>query len=277
MNKIIAIGAGAMVAILIIMVGMVPLTAEIADDIHSTGSNKDIVRYSIAETHNRVTVELRDGIGYINNKPIKENFAYREMMFSDTFILQYDPGTEPNAVLRLLYISNSVGTTYNLNDIVAHAGTWTAHTTTNETVTGSYNWIMAWNPNGDYGALISGQVNTPVYLNADDDVFVCGAASSNLFSLQRGTIGNLETVLIIGDPPTVDITTEQYTEEPDVLKLTAFNGSTAPSAIYVPIKYDIITPTDEIIKTIINLMPLFTGIILFAAMGISMMRLTRSD
>lgn len=275
--KIIHFGVMVMVSLVMIAGLMIPITSEFADEIHSVDFNT-AMRYSLAETDDKLELEIINGIGYLNGDTIKDEYGYRMMMFSDSFVVIYDVSQEPNiTAFTLLSVTGSTGASNGIKSIVAEKGAWVATKTDNTQVTGEYEWIMAWNKNGDYGAAIPGQIAQPLFVNADSVIYTCGAGSATSISLKKGTVNNLVNVINVGEAPEQTITTEQYTTEPNVIKITEFTSSITPSSIFVPLKYDVITSMDTMTKTIVSLSPLLIGIFLFAAMGISLMRLGKLE
>lgn len=269
--KIIHFGVMAMVSLVMIGGLMVPITMEFADEIHSVEFN-DSARYTLAETDKEIRLEIVSGIGFVNGEPLNEFDRYRLTMFTDTFIVNYDPATEPTGRFQLF---NSDGTTAYLLNLTADDGAWSATTSTSTTLTGSYSFAMVWNKNGNYGAA---DKNTIMYVNNDAKIYFAAMGTNNDSALWSGTVNNLQPIFKLGNAPTVEFTKEVYTGNPMVWKVTTYNitvvGENTTSGVYfAPMKYDVVNSTDTMTKTIIGLSPLLLGIILFAAMGINLMRL----
>lgn len=271
--KIIHFGVMTMVSLVMIAGLMVPITSEFADEIHSVDFNEN-TRYSLAEADHRVEAKIENGMGYINNELVYDDYNSRMMMFSDSFVLQYNPTAIPHTFNIFTESTNTVTVT----NLVAEKGTWTATTSANNTIQGTYEFLMAWNKNGNYGAIPAAS-NVEAYVNSDAKVYVCVASvTNNSALLKSGQINNLKEVLnynITEDDST--ITTEQFTTTPNVLKITSFTSTVTPAALFIPLKYDEITGMDNMLKTIVALSPLFVGIMLFAAMGVSLMRLGKLE
>lgn len=264
-------GVFAMLGVMVIAALMVPVTMEFADEIHSQESNADSVRYSLAETDRKIELELIDGIGYINGQTIKQDYGYGMLMFSDDFIVMYGVNEEPTARIMLY---SETGTSA-IKSMTANLGTWTAVKTDDTTLTGTYSHVMAWNKNGNYGAMVAGSFGSPVYVNTTDTIYIAAAASATSMFVGSGTIGNVSVMMQVGDAPTNTITSESYTTEPNVTKITNFTSTITPATLFVPMKYDVITGTDTMVKTIVGLSPLFAGIALFAVMGINLVRMNK--
>lgn len=265
---------GMVVAMIVVIAGIsvitIPMISEMSDNIHSTEMN-DAVRYTLAETNHEVKLELINGIGYINDETIKDEYGYRMIMFSNSFVVIYDPSQEPNSTIGLFSISGTTSTFTSIKNMTAEDGTWTATSATDTTVTGTYEWLMAWNKHGNYGAVVSGQVTQPIYVNADSIVYICGAQSTTV-NLSMGTIGNMTDIISIGDDPGITITSEQYTTNPNVLKVTEFGSGIAPTSLFIPLKYDVFTSYDQMLKTMFDMAPILIGIMFLAAIGMYMSR-----
>lgn len=263
---------GMVVAMIVVIAGIsvitIPMISELSDEIHSTEINTG-ARYSLAETNEKVEIKLVNGIGYINDETIKDDFGYSMLMFSDDFIIMYDVSKEPSATIRI-YTSAGVGS--DITSIVAEKGNWTGTKADNSTITGTYDFLMAWNKNGNYGAIGNSQITTPLYVNADSKIYVAAASGASAVYIAGGTINNLENILLVGEQPTNTITYEQYTDKPQVNKITAFNCSVVPAAIFVPLKYDTFTSFDQILKTMIDMAPVLIGLMFLAAVGLYMTR-----
>lgn len=270
--KIIHFAVVAMVSLVVISGLMIPMTSAFADEIHSVEFNTAI-RYSLAETDERVEMKIENGIGTINGEPILDNYGSRMMMFGDSFIVQYNPTASPHQ----LSIFTESQTIPNILDIVAEKGVWTAKTSTN-TYTGEYELLMSWNKNGNYGAIPTA-TTLEAYVNSDETIFMAAASVTSSSSLlQSGTIGDLDDLMKSGtEEATITITSEQYTTTPNVTKITSFGSTVSPAALFIPIKYDVITGMDNMTKTMVTLSPLFTGIALFAAMGMGLVRMNKFD
>lgn len=267
MNRIIAIGAGAAVAILVIVAAMVPITMEFADEIHSSESNNDDNSYNLNSTNKMVKLEIIGGVGYINGDRIGVDFRFNMIMFTDSFIIVYSAGNAGSLDAFYFYSNTKSGA---ITEIVLNDGEWTATKTDGSEMTGTYTWVMRYAENGDYFRMDTGAT---IYVDADAEIYIAHNNNTDA-GLWAGTVSNISNVFKnnteIADP---SITYSTHTTEPEVFAVTGVTGG----SLFVPVEYSIITPTDETIKTIINLMPLFTGIILFAALGLSMMRLVRSN
>lgn len=261
---------GMVIAMIVVIAGIsvitIPMISEMSDNIHSTDINEG-TRYSLAETNNKIELEIINGIGYVNNKAIKDEYGYRMLMFSNTFIIVYDPGLEPNVTSMGMFTING---NQGITKIVADKGTWTATTTGGTTTTGTYEWLMCWNKNGNYGAVAVGAAE--IYVNNDSQVYLCGVASESNMILETGTLNNMSEVFKVGDEPTISIVSEQYTSSPNVLKITNFECSISPTFLFVPLKYDTFTSFDQILKTMIDMAPVLIGLMFLAAVGFYMTR-----
>lgn len=262
---------GMVVAMIVVIAGIsiitIPMISEMSDNIHSTATNT-AVKYSLSETDEKVEIKIENGIGTINNETIDAGYNARMMMFSDTFIVQYNP----TDIQLTIFTATSIN---GITSMVANNGTWTATTTSNSTLTGTYDYVMAWNKHGNYGAqtTFSTEQNA-LYVNADSKIYVCAASiTSNSAILKSGTINNLQTIINNGGSEiNLTVTSEQYTTSPNVKKITGLSSDVTPAAIFVPIKYDTFTSFDQILKTMIEMAPVLIGLMFLAAVGFFMTR-----
>lgn len=264
--KIIQMGVFAMLGVLVISALMVPVTMEFADEIHSTAANNDATSYNLNSTNKMVELEVIDGFGYINGDRIGADFNFNMIMFTDSFIIVYAAGNAGNLDAFYFYSDTTSGA---ITKIVLNDGEWTATKTDGSEISGTYSWVMKYAENGDYFRTETG---VTTYVDADATIYI--AANNGTDSgLWSGTVNGFNNVFKnnaeLADPT---ITYSSYTTTPDVFSVTGITGG----SLFVPVKYSVITPTDNITKTIVGLSPLFVGIALFAAMGIGLVRINGS-
>lgn len=273
--KIIHFAVVAMVSLVVISGLMIPMTSEFADEIHSVEIN-DTARYTLAETNKEINLEIIDGIGFVNGEALHDFDRYRLTMFTNNFIVNYDPATEPTGRFQIF---RSDGTTAYLLSLMANGGSWTATTTTNTTLSGTYDFAMVWNKNGNYGAA---DRNSTMYVNNDAKIYFAAMGTNNDSALWSGTVTNLQRIFALNNAPSIELTKEIFTENPMVWEVSTYTitpvGENTTSGVYfAPMKYDTITSMDVMTKTIITLSPLFMGIALFAALGMGLVRMNKFD
>lgn len=268
-NKTMAIGIGAMLIIVSISALMIPISAEFSNNVYSYTSNGENQSYSLIETDRDVELITTNGVGYINGEPVTEFTSGSTilLMFGDTFVIRYSGNS---GAIALLTSTGNVGIT----EILFSDGEYTATTETG-TITGTYGYLMKWAKNGDY-VTYSNMIGKKV--DADATVYIAQATTSSesyANGVWKGTINNIQKeydYLNEADPFTIE--SEISATNPDVYEIT---NSTYESTVrmFIPQDYKIVTSTDSMIRMIISLMPLFVGVAGFAAMGITLTRLTK--
>lgn len=255
-----------MLGVLVISALMIPVTMEFADEIHSTEANNDATSYNLNSTNKKVELEIVDGFGYINGDRIGVGFSSNMIMFTDSFIIIYSAGNAGNIDTFYLY-SDTLSTS--ITEILLNDGEWTATKADGSEISGTYSWVMKYAENGNYF-----RVNTGVttYVDADAPIYIAIHSGSDA-GLWSGKVNRFDNVfknnIEITDP---SITYSSYTTTPEVFSVTGINGGT----LFVPVKYSVITPMDNMTKTIVGLSPLFVGIALFAVMGVGLVRINGS-
>lgn len=269
MNKVIAVGIGAMIAIVTIAV-MVPFTMEFGNEIHSMVPNEGGSSYDVMETDAEITLQFIDGIGYINDEKLPEisgSYGSVMLMFGDSFVVRY----ANNGSNFIFAHSGGFGA---VDKITFSDGTWTS-TTSGTTTTGTYDFMMRWvdKGTGEYTCFYN-----PVgkYVDSDATVYVAQAALTSAGGgngVWTGTMDNL-TAIFSNNNETVPFsyTKADHTTDPDVVEITEWTGSDGV-CLFIPSKYSFVSGIDTMTRTIVSLSPLFIGIMVFAAMGIYITRL----
>lgn len=267
------------VAAVIVIVGLTailtPMVMEMTEDIHSVESNPS-VSYNLKETTEDIHIRIIDGYGYINNEKINSsNYRYLMIMFTDSFVMKYTAGNDGSATGFTL--NTNTGNQYSITEMEMTDGNWTA-TTSSTQVTGTYDFCMAWSKNGKYTMSIASETN-PFYANADSEVYIVWSTTETNTGLVKGTAGTLldggfgsmTTVFNVAEslPSDVSIQITQYTDKPDVVKIT---GATSGYYVFLPIKYDVITSFDEMLTLLFNMSPILIGLMFLAAIGLTMTR-----
>lgn len=269
MNKVIAVGIGAMIAIVTIAV-MVPFTMEFGNEIHSMVPNEGGSYYDVMETDAEITLQFIEGIGYINDEKLPEiagSYGSFMLMFGDSFVVRY-------SVNGTSFIFAHSGGSGSADKITFSDGTWTS-TSGETTTTGTYGFMMRWVDKGT-GKFTCFYNPVGKYVDSDAKVYVAQAAlgsSGGGNGVWTGTMDNL-TAIFSNNNETIPFsyTTSDYTTDPDVVEITEWTGAD-DSCLFIPSKYSFVSGTDSMTRTIVSLSPLFIGIMVFAAMGIYITRL----
>lgn len=260
--KVTQLGVFAMLGVLVISALMVPVTMEFADEIQSTESNDEANTYNLSSTNRPVTLEIKNGFGYINDERIGENFRFNMIMFTDSFIVVYPAANAGSIDAFYMYTATA---TESVVKIDLNNGVWTATNKTNEVTTGTYSWVMRYSENGDYYRMGN---NSVAYVDSAADIYIVNN-TSDVTGLWTGTVTNFSKVFANTTEVTnPTLTYETYTTTPEVYEVSAITNGT----LFIPTKYHVITSTDNMTKTIVGLSPLFVGIALFAFMGMNLVR-----
>lgn len=269
MKKIIALAIMAALSIVTIVV-LTPIVSDFADNIQSKEYNPE-AGYDLVETHRKVELEMINGTGFINGDPIRTDsgFSLSMVMFTDTFLVTNaitDNGQE-------LKVIESDGEQHIISELVMDDGEYTGTTTNNETFSGEYGFCMRWKEDGTYTRVSIDSRNPAYYVDADATVYVAWYQNETNAGIAHGTLANQTTMFKTGNDPTYEITYTSHTDNPDVEKITA--GITSGYVLFVPSKYSVITSQDAMTQTLVELIPLFLGIMLFACMSVYLVRSTK--
>lgn len=275
MNKLITMGFGAMLVILVIASAMIPVTTEFSKNIYSYEENEN-VRYALSDDNDRVEITTTGGIAKINSQPLSEllNSGNQLFMFGDTFIVMYTPTTETTTEAISFFDAASgtskTGVTKAIFDDKEFQITGTDANSEAFTYSGTYTYAFHASEHGNYCAA-SGPIIAP-----DAKVYIVRAVENSTFGVYSGTYDNLEKVFYSSGDLTCEISTEMASSDPDTLKITGITGVTGKFNLIVPLEYPHVSNMDQITRMMVTLSPLFLGLSLFAAMGVYLVRMTKN-
>lgn len=277
MNRITMVGVGSILIIVLISALMIPMTSEFSKNIYSYEENEN-VRYSLSDRSETVKITTSGGITKINNEPLNEMLysGSSMIMFGDTFIITYIPASE--GVSESITFFDGASGTYNqsLTTATFQKGEFTVSgTNTNDgdfTYSGTYGYMFHASKHGNYCAAAYPIISTEAKI-----YFI--RASGGGFGVYTGTYDNMEKVFYSSnDISDLSINVEVEGTDPDTVKIMSVTGTgvTGNYKVIVPLDYPHVSNVDQMTRTIVSLSPLFVGILLFAAIGIYITRLSKS-
>lgn len=278
MNKVTMIGIGSILVIVLISALMIPMTSEFSKNIYSYEENEN-VRYSLSDRNETVKITTVGGIAKINNYALSEllESGNQLFMFGDTFILMYTPQTTTEGTTTPEAITFFDAATSSSKSGVTSAnfadGEFTVSGTANDasyTLTGTYSFAFHASEHGEYCAASGPIVSTKATL------YLIRAVENSTFGIYSGTYDNMTKLFYSsGDLTDLAISADVNSVDPDTVKITTISGVTGKFNLIVPYEYPHVSNVDSITRTIVTLMPLFVGILLFAVIGVSLTRLTK--
>lgn len=265
----------AIVGIVITSAVMIPIMEDMSERV-VTSHNQADTRYKYASFFQEEELENRNGVPYVSGTPLSEissNVTAR--VITNDFAMQSIYNTETGTHDPWYIMDTGVDVVgSNLKKVVFEKGEYTVYNTTDAiTSEGAYTFVLLPAKNGDY---IAG--NRPIYVNSDSTLYVFGTGT-NGNTIYSGTVTDGLTVVSTSSEttPTATLTTTLIQESSGLYEITNYNTTETYHGIYIPIEYYEITETDETMRSIIGLLPVFIVLIILIATGYGLMSYIRSE